>query len=302
MPYSRQLTSNDLFSMRPLRAMPGEWYFNAIAAESSVARADSINTFKLQLVGAVDKGDWKQFSLARERLVELVLSAARDGDDASLKDIAALFARGHAAMVFRHDIDPALNKAAAAWMMRADATVAETARRFVSKPSALPEELRGTRDRILLALHETNRSSLSTRALAEHCRAREETVSRVMPDLRSDGLVTTTTAGRHRLHALTLKGRKRAAELRDVEARPNSQVLRDKRNAKAAMEAESPKVTSWPLEDWTRRQDLMHSDTHARTLVKQRPIANVTASVPAKIVSEELQLKPVKTISGEAVF
>lgn len=221
--------------------------------ERILARTSSISKFKKKLAKSLEEDDWNGFLVARDRLMELVLGSARDMDDVSLKEIENVFAHGYASMIFRHNVDPSLDKSAATWIMRADTMLVEIARRFVPRAPAQTDDKRGVRDKILLALARTNQRKVNNSDLARLCQTTEETVSRIIPSLSSEGLISTEKAGSRRLNNLTDKGREVVSGLVILEERNRSKenTLNDRRSIKEIITSSMQhKAHSHPSPHW----------------------------------------------------
>jgi hypothetical protein len=167
------------------------------------------------LANAIKAGDWVVADRCRERLVKLFVDAHRVDDVAAVSEVERHFARGHALMIHLYGVSGSLDKAARSWMMSAEARIASIAKlRGGAVRRELDQVALSKRDAIIVALDlvsgAENRKQMTNRELALACSAAEATVARIMPILRTEGLVATVQRGAKRLNELTSAGRNEA--------------------------------------------------------------------------------------------
>lgn len=166
----------------------------------------SVIKARSQLEGALAAGDLAELRRVRQRLVDMLVTATIDDDADTIRTIQELLTKARNEIVWRYRTGVDEGPEAISWMFEAEARVAAAAARArPRKVPAMPAD-RSVRERILRALAHANRP-LSNVDLATQCRTAEETVSRIIRGLRSEGLLVTRKAGARNINLLTGKGR-----------------------------------------------------------------------------------------------
>lgn len=160
---------------------------------------------------AYEDGRWEAAGRLRAMLIKAAADAAGRKDAATLGEIEKLGARLFAIAVSRHDADATTPETAAAWLGAALKDFARPILDSLSAPKVAHDD-RSSAEHILFAL--LNRPSRSNAELASDAGLRPETVCRLLPALRAEGLVVTRKAGQRKITQLTRAGRTRIGEER----------------------------------------------------------------------------------------
>ncbi|MGV8921696.1 MAG: helix-turn-helix domain-containing protein [Pseudomonas sp.] len=169
----------------------------------------TLDLIETQLKEALSANDWAKLDRIRDRVMSLVLrivSGESNVDIALVRDaLQNAFAFGSTLP----DFDSARNRSTGVWLVAEQAHLASLAEALLPKNGA---DLDGSaKDRMLSFLSAAN-AKLSNKTLADRCGVTPETVARVLPLLRDQGLVRSRRVGRTMVNEITDVGRERMRE------------------------------------------------------------------------------------------
>ena len=177
-----------------------------------MARTTALGNASRELRAAVRSGELSSLFRSSEALIALMLDAITSARSEDLKSIEKDFANAHAMMLLLNDLEPEIGPTAAAWMLKAEASVAALARRLV--PPILSHDRSGTvAEKVLLALKDSALPGVANNQLARMCATNEATIARALSSLRSEGLVESWKSGRYVMNRITDLGSSHATSL-----------------------------------------------------------------------------------------
>lgn len=169
---------------------------------------EPIINLESKLDEAVAKSDTRVLKAAVDHATKMIVIAVQQQSFVQLSFIVKLLGSTFQKFALLYDWKTTSSLEREAWKMVGIAKTAHLFSEFVpqEKNIEISDSDKSRRTDVLLSLRNINTSGLSNTEIHEKTNARLETVSRVLKNLESEGLVTSWKRGRRRVNKLTPSG------------------------------------------------------------------------------------------------